>query len=198
MSRRALLPTGPRLAALDLLVGVWIVFWCVVGIRTGVEVRDLGSLSRSVERVGVAVSETGNALESLGGLPVLGDRLREPAGPIREAGDAAQETARSSRNAANDLALLLVLSIALAPSLPLLLLYLPDRIAVTRDRRTIAAAVGEGIPDDLAEVLARRALVHVPLHHLREASADPAADLAAGRFDALARAELRRLGVRAG
>ena len=198
MSRRALLPTGPRLVAADVLVVVWVLFWCVVGVRVGIEVRDLGRLSASVERVGRAVSDTGAALGSLGDVPVLGERLTAAAAPVSEAGEAAQATARSSRGAARDLSVLLGLSIALAPSLPMLLLYLPDRVAVARDRRAVAAAVRDELPPEIAELLARRAIVHVPLHRLRLTSEDPQGDLMAGRYEDLARAELRRLGIHSG
>lgn len=196
MGLRAHLPGGRGLLISDALVGVWIVFWCVVGVRVGTEVRDLGRLSGSVERVGQAVSDTGAALEELAGLPVVGDQLAAPAGPIREAGDAAQVTAKQSRSAAGDLSLLLGLSIALAPSLPMLLLYLPDRIGVARDRRAVGRAAARGLTPELARVLAARAAVHLPLEELRKLTDDPYADLAAGRNDALAQAELRRLGIR--
>ena len=80
----------------------------------------------------------------------------------------------------------------------MLLLYLPDRVAVARDRRAVAAAVRDELPPELAELLARRAIVHVPLHRLRLTSEDPQGDLMAGRYEDLARAELRRLGIHSG
>lgn len=197
MTRRTLLPAGRWLLVADLLVIAWMAFWCVVGVRVGVEVRDLGRISTSVDRVGQAVSQTGAALAELDGLPVVGDELAAPAAPIREAGEAARATAQGSRTAASDLSVLLALSIALAPSLPMLLLYLPDRIETGRDRRSIARAGDRGpMSGELTELLARRALVHVPLHRLRAITDDPLADVAAGRHNELAQAELRRLGVR--
>ena len=45
------------------------------------------------------------------------------------------------------------------------------------------------------EVLARRALVHLPYRRLREISDDPIADLRAGRHEALAAAELEWFGL---
>ncbi len=197
MTRRTLLPSGRWLVVADLLVIAWVTFWLVVGVRVGFEVRDLGRISSSVERVGQAVSDTGKALAGLDRLPVVGNELAAPAEPIREAGEAAKVTAQGSRTAARDLSLLLALSIALAPSLPMLMLYLPDRIETGRDRRSIAQATAQGrLSGELEELLARRAVVHLPLHRLQAITDDPVADLASGRHAKLARAELRRLGVR--
>lgn len=198
MGLRSILPSGRGLLLTDVLLAGWIVFWCFMGLRVGTEVRDLGRLSRSVERVGQAVSATGTALERLDGIPVVGKELSEPGAPIREAGEAARATAGQSREAARDLSILLALAIALAPSLPVLLLYLPDRIEVRRDRRTLGREVQAGLSPELAELLARRAAVHLPLHRLRAVTQDVGADLVAGRHADLARAELRRLGVREG
>lgn len=198
LGRRALLPHGRGLLIADGLVIAWIVFWLVIGVRVYGEVRDVGKISSSVERVGSAISDTGSALSSLSGVPVIGDQLAKPAGPISEAGDAAQLSARKSRSSAQDLSVLLALTIALAPTLPMLLLYLPDRIEVDRDRRAVARAAAGGVTAELAELLARRAAVHLPLHQLRDVSDNPYADIAAGDFDALALAELRRIGVRPG
>jgi hypothetical protein len=45
------------------------------------------------------------------------------------------------------------------------------------------------------EVLARRALVHLPYHRLLEVSGDPLADMRVGRHEALAAAKLKWFGV---
>jgi hypothetical protein len=128
-------------------------------------------------------------------VPLVGDRIAETAAPVREAGDNARRSALQSRQAAHDLSWLLGVAIALLPTLPVLGLYLPARVALVRDRRAIARAVRDGSDAGLEETLARRAVVNLPFHRLREVSAAPLDDLARGRHGALARAELRRLGL---
>ena len=62
--------------------------------------------------------------------------------------------------------------VAIVPSLPLLV-FLPGRIALERDRRAAAVASDE--------LLATRAVAHIPLHRLRAITPDPMGDLRAGR-----------------
>ncbi|MGH3452660.1 MAG: hypothetical protein ACRDQW_18550, partial [Haloechinothrix sp.] len=82
------------------------------------------------------------------------------------------------------------------PTLPLLALYLPMRLAWRRQVRAVRRALERG-PDDLAvdEFLAWRAVLNLPYDRLREVSADPWRDLEAGRYRKLGDAELRRLGI---
>ena len=92
---------------------------------------------------------------------------------------------------------LLGFSIALIPSAPVLFLYIPGRIAVERERRALRRAVARHYDAAMEELLAHRAVVHLPYQRLQEVSADPAEDLATGQHAALARAELERLGLQA-
>jgi hypothetical protein len=71
-------------------------------------------------------------------------------------------------------------------------------VAGARERRQLTRALAGGREPWLDEVLARRALVHLPYHRLRELSDDPVADVRAGRHAALAAAELEWFGVDAG
>jgi hypothetical protein len=94
---------------------------------------------------------------------------------------------------------LLALSIGLIPTLPLLGLYAPLRVAWTRDTRSVRRALEQSPADPaLNEYLARRAAANLSFADLRAVTTDPYGDLAAGRFDALAALELERLGLRRG
>jgi hypothetical protein len=190
------LPRGRAVLLVDLLVVAWVVVWVAIAINVAHQVRDIGRITRSVERIGSAVSDTGAQLEKLGNLPLLGDRIADTGKPIRDAGRQAQATARMSRASAHDLSKLLGITISLVPSLPLLLLYVPQRVAMERDRRVVAKALRSGREDELQETLAYRAVMHLPLSRLRAVTRTPRADLAARRFDRLAEAELERLGIR--
>ncbi len=82
--------------------------------------------------------------------------------------------------------------IAIVPSLPLLWLYLPGRVAEEDDRRRILGRLRDGDPA-IEELLATRAVVHLPYRQLLAITPDPAEDLRAGRHRQLADAELSRL-----
>ena len=63
--------------------------------------------------------------------------------------------------------------------------------------RAVRTAADQAGDDPVfAELLARRAAVQLPMRRLVAVSPEPWRDLAEGRFEPLARAELERLGVR--
>jgi hypothetical protein len=189
---------GVRLIrALDVAVAVWVVAWIVLALLVGREVRDLRQLSDTVVVAGVAVEETGDLVDSLGSVPFVGGQVGEVADRVRAAGRSAQASGRDSRDSTDNLSLLLALSIGLIPTLPLLGLYAPLRLTWTREVRAVRRALAGGSADPvLKEFLARRAVHTLPYQELRAVSPDPFRDLEAGRFDALAERELKRLGLR--
>ena len=147
---------------------------------------------------GVAVEQTGGLVRTLGNVPFLGDRVSKVADQVEAAGRSAQVTGRDSRDSTENLSVLLALSIALIPTLPLLALYLPLRITWTRDARAVRRAL-RARPDDplLKEFLARRAVANFSYDRLLSVSEHPYRDLEAGNHSALACLELQRLGIRA-
>ncbi len=185
---------GRAQATLDAVLAVWAILWIAVGIAVAHEARGLAELSDTVGQVGRATTTVGETLRSL---PLIGDRLGGAGGDISAAGRTAVASARIARENARSVGALLGVSIALIPSLPVVLLYLPGRIAAARERRALAQAVARGREAWVDELLARRALVHLPYTRLRRVSEDPLADLVAGRHAALAQAELDWFGVRA-
>jgi hypothetical protein len=193
-------PAGPGRLVLDVLLVAWTLAWIAVGSVVASEVRGLASLSDTVGEVGVAAQRTGDAIAGLSGLPLLGDavggRVQDAARAVRAAGEDAVASAASSRSSARTVGTLLGVCIALIPTLPVLLLYVPGRVSAERERRAIKRAVAERYDRGLEELLALRAVVHLPYQRLREVSRDPGEDLAAGRHAALAEAELARLGLR--
>ena len=198
----ATLPPGRRLLALDALVALWVVTWAVMGILVAAELSELADLSDTVGSVGEAAESSGAAIELLAGLPVVGDALGAafagPASDIQEAGRSAQESGADSRDTIETLTVLLGLSIGVIPSLPVLAGYLPARVARAREASALSdAARRAGDDPAFRELLARRAAEHLPYRRLAEISREPWRDLAEGRFDRLARAELERLGVEA-
>jgi hypothetical protein len=77
-------------------------------------------------------------------------------------------------------------------------IYLPPRLAYRADVAALRRRLDTGPLDDaLTAYLARRAVDRLPYQQLAVLTADPEGDLAAGRHETLARAELDRLGLRA-
>jgi hypothetical protein len=192
----------PRVGArlihlLDVAMVVWIAGWIVLALLVGREVRQLRQLSDTVVVAGVAVEDTGDLLSSLQGVPFVGSQVGDVAERVKEAGQSARVSGRASRDSTENLSVLLALAIGLIPTLPLLGLYAPLRLAWTREaravRRSLAAAPNDRV---LKEYLARRAVVNLSYEELLSVSKDPFDDLEEGRFDALAERELERLGLR--
>jgi hypothetical protein len=181
---------------LDVVVVLWVAAWIVLAVLVGREVRNLRELSDTVVLAGVAVEDTGDLVSALEDVPFVGGRVNEVAERVREAGESAQVSGRESRDSTEDLSILLALSIGLIPTLPLLGLYAPLRVAWTRDSRSVRGALAnDGADLRLDEFLARRAVANLSYGELLAVSTDPYGDLEAGRFGALADRELERLGI---
>lgn len=189
---------GVRLIRLlDAAAVAWLAAWIVLALLVGHEVRDLRKLSDTVVVAGVAVEETGDLLRSLGSVPLVGGEVADVAARVQEAGRSAQASGADSRDSAEDLSVLLALSIGLIPTLPLLGLYAPLRITWMREARAVRRALAANPGDPVViEALARRAVANLSYDELCAVSANPFRDLAEGRFDSLAARELERLGVR--
>jgi hypothetical protein len=187
----------PERRTWDGIVFFWAVFWLVVGGWTGYEIWQLTGLSTSTVESGHALQTAGQALQNLGHVPVignttgrLGDQVTATAGDIVASGHQADRSIRS-------MSILIGLAVGIGPTVPLLLLYLPIRIGQRRDATDIRRAVtATGAEPALWAYLAERAVASVPYSRLRLITRDPHGDLTAGRHDALARAELARIGVR--
>ena len=189
---RLRLPGRRAQSVLDVLLAVWAALWIAVGIEVAHEVRGLAELSTTVGSTGRAMTSIADTIRSL---PLIGDRVAGPADDVRAAGQDAMSSARTARANARSVGTLLGVSIALIPSLPVLILYIPGRVAGMRERRALERATAEGSSPWLDELLARRALVHLPYRRLRRISENPLEDLRQGRHQALAEAELRWFGV---
>lgn len=189
-------PRGRR--ALDGLVIFWVSLWVVLGVLTAYETRQLTSVADAAEASAVAADRAGEALQSFASLPVVGDDAGELGDGVREASDRVRIDAAESRVTVARLAVLLGISIALIPVTPVLWIYLPARMAyradVTALRRRLAVT---GRDDALTAYLAHRAVDRMPYRAVFAVSDDPAGDVRSGRHEALARAELERLGLTA-
>lgn len=190
-------PSGRRIRVLDALVAFWVAAWIVIGIFVAIEVRGLRSLSNTLVRTGAAISQTADALGIVNRIPLLGGQVGSIQRQVKAAAASAASSGRSSRDDIGDLSILLGVSIALIPSVPIAGLYAPLRIGRVREVRAVRRVLARAPDDDtFLEFLARRATQNLPYYRLREVSENPWRDLESGRYGALADAELARLGLR--
>jgi hypothetical protein len=192
----AWLPLGRVLAAIDLLLIVWTIAWILVGVRVANEVEGLTSLSDTVVQAGGSIQAAGAALGAVSDLPVVGDRVRAPADQLRQTGASTAESGRKSRDSIHSLSSLLGFTIALIPTVPLLALYVPLRVAALRERRAVEDLLRAHAGDPrLPRLLAQRALARLPYRDLAGATLRAPHAATNGSTQPLAEAELERVGL---
>jgi hypothetical protein len=180
--------------AMDLLVLLWTVVWLVLGVTVGTFVERLGAVGESVEGAGQAIHRAGDAVGRLSEVPLVGDGFEAVADEIRTIGDGTVENGRSVEQDIDTLALLIGVGLAAGPTLPVLAVWIPPRVSRERERRALKRSLKSGDGVALA-YLANRAVAGRLFRELRSASDDPVADLAAGRYEALAARELEHLAL---
>lgn len=190
--RRALQVAG------DVGLVLWIWLWVVVAGR----VRDATlELRTPGTKIDASASDLADRLrdagEKVGGIPLVGDDVRQPFTGAGGAADGLAGAGRAQVQAVESLAHWLGLAVALVPILVLLWVYLPPRLAFVR-----RATAGRRFLDAHADLdlFALRAMVHQPLHVLARLDDDPAGAWRRGDravIDRLAALELRSVGLRA-
>ena len=108
---------------LDAFAVCWTVLWILVGFLVFHEVRGLTSLSDTVVQTGRALDSTSSALGAAAGIPLVGGRVGELARSAHELARSAVASGESSRGDVRNLAILLWIAVAAAPTTPLLVLY---------------------------------------------------------------------------
>lgn len=171
---------------LDAVIVVWIGVWIWAGIAVHDAARGIAQTTGRVQQIGDAVADTGEAIQRLGSVPLIGGDIGDIGRTVTAQGREASQVAARGRRSGLRLATLLGLAVALIPSLPLLLLYVPRRVRQERERRAVEAMLDNS---QVEALLARRAAMHLPLDAVLATMADPEARRT------LARAELRRLGL---
>lgn len=190
-------PSARLIRGLDVALVVWAGSWVVIAVMLGVRVRGLAELSDTVTDAGRSVLAGGSELTALKEVPFIGTELAEVGARLERAGTEAVERGHRARRSIESLSWLLTFAVGIAPTVPILAIYLPFRWARVREVRTIRRAVERSGDDPLLEeFLARRAAENLPYHVLRRVSDNPWRDMEHGRFGPLAQAELDRLGIR--
>jgi hypothetical protein len=181
--------------AIDALVILWTIAWVVLGVTVGLFVERLGAVGEGLQDAGRAIVRAGDSVNDLSDVPLVGGGFDALADEIRDLGRGTAERGRSVEDDVDGLAILVGASLALGPTIPVLVLWVPPRVSRERERRALTRSLRDG--DGLAMAyLANRAVATRGFRELQRASADPVGDLTAGRYEALARLELEHLALR--
>lgn len=177
-------------------VVVWVLLWVALGALVWHDIRVQTALSDNVTKVGTAIKDTGEALSVVGGLPLVGGGITELADQVAASGAEVESAGRTSSAAIRRAALVSGFAVSVTPSVMVLLLYAPVRLAWRRDVASISEALRRS-PDDAAldAYLARRALSSLPWGRLQAVATDPWRSLEEGEVRGLADAEIERLGL---
>lgn len=191
---------------MDRLVLVWVAFWLLIGVWTAVTVWRIAGIGDTLTTSGGALHTAGEALNQVGQVPVIGDR----AGVLGQqvVTTSAEVTARGQhvKGELHQLAVLLGAFLILLPTLPVVGLYLPGRLARRREVEEVRAALAGGGDDlQLDRLLATRAVEHLSFAQARTLGVGEVAGSGVGegvgaeadrtQVRALADVELHRLGL---
>jgi len=173
----------------------WVVLWLVVGGGSGVQIFQLTGLADSTVSSGRALGTAGRALSSLAEVPVIGESTGQLGDEVSVTAEKITSSGEQAGRSVRLLGVLVGLAIALGPVGPVLLLYLPLRMSRRREVDDVVSALRARHGAEVTAQLAHRALANLTLRELAAISPDPVGDVAAGRHQRLAEAELRRLGI---
>jgi hypothetical protein len=179
----------------DLAVLAWTAAWVAAGLALYRLVEKLAVPGARVEQAGSNFAgDVAEIQQKVGRLPVVGDELRDPFGRLAGVGRTLADAGVTQQEVVRQLALWLGVVVAAVPVIALLLVWLPRRVSWMREAGAASRLRLDGA--DL-ELFAIRAVANRSLRELHRVTPDPAGDLRAGEFDALADLELRALGLRA-
>jgi hypothetical protein len=184
----------------DLTTFLWVVFWSVVVWQLFQFLSGFAQAGRSVQAGGNTMIQSGRDLgESLAGLPLVGSQVRDiTRDAFAGAGTPLASFGTELERFIFVIAFLLAALLALVTLQPWLSRYLPWRVARLRRVRAAHQAIrtGTDLSDaDTRRMLAMRAVSRLDYADLLDYTPDPLGDWSAGRYEALARAELASQGL---
>lgn len=186
-----------RIRTLDAVVAIWTCLWIGLGVLVAHDLRELTQLSATIATTGRAMQSIVDAIAPLKSLPIVGSTITPLATTAASEAASVRASGRVSAQSVRQLSVLLGIAVAVAPALPLLVLYIPLRVSQEREARAFRRALADGAYDPVfEEFLAHRAAHNLPYHRLREITTNPWREIQDGHFRRLADAELKRVGVR--
>ena len=182
---------------LDIALVAWLVVWIALATWMAVDIHRQTELSDNVTAVGAALSRTAQSFDTLSLLPLVGGRIGQFVGQINDTATKVERSGTDSRASIESLSVLVGVTVAVIPTILMLVLYVPFRLGWRRYVAEVRRALATSPPDPLIDVfLARRAVDNLSYDRLRALSDDPWRDIAEGRVRGLADGEIERLGLR--
>lgn len=191
-----------REIAADVATWAWVALWSVVAFRIHEAIAGFAEAGRALERGGAAIQAAGGQVgSSLEGLPLVGAGVGDIARrAFTGAGEPFVFVGSEFVDLITLLARVLALLILAVALVPWLSRYVPWRAARLAQLRSATAAIRQrpsGVPvGSIDQLLASRAFHRLSWEELLAYSPDPVGDFSAGRYAALARAELESAGLR--
>jgi predicted PurR-regulated permease PerM len=191
----SLWPDGRLLRRLDVVVAVWTLVFLVHGVVAGIELWNLSGLSTTLRQASTAIDEAGRGVALVQHIPLIGTGAGTLADSIQASAVNLRADAAQVGSTARVLSVVIGVAVVLVGLAPLTLMYLPLRIARSRETRALARLLRQPAELLLVEHLAHAAVNRLPYSQLRRLTPTPWRDLEQGHHHHLAAAELRRLGV---
>ncbi|HXU86564.1 MAG TPA: hypothetical protein VN773_12250 [Verrucomicrobiae bacterium] len=191
-----------REVAADVSTWAWVALWSVVAFRIHTAIAGYAEAGHALERGGAAIRDAGVQVgSSLDGVPLIGAGAGELA--RRAFGGASEPFVFVGGEFVDLITLiarvlaLLILAVALIPWLSRYLPWRAARLAELRSATTAIRRRPSGVTlESIDRLLASRALHRLSWAELLDHSRDPLGEFAAGRYKALAKAELESVGLR--
>lgn len=162
----------------------------------GLSLWELSALGDTIVQSGRTLDSAGRTLQEAGDLPLIGEWPQRLGDQVRATAADIVLRGRESAAYGRQLAVLLGVTVALAPVVPVLAPYLPARIIRRREVRAVVRLLRDPARHRTVDFyLAHRALTTLPPQRLCGTTEDPWRDMAEGRLRPLADAELSRLGI---
>jgi hypothetical protein len=112
----------------EVLVVAWAALWVGIGYAVDRQVSGLADLGTTVVLAGSAIGDTADALDAAKDVPFVGERISELAAKARRTARSAVVNGRHARDDVRDLAVLLWITIAAAPTVPVFAWYSVSRL----------------------------------------------------------------------
>jgi hypothetical protein len=186
--------THQRIVAIDFLVIAWVLLCLMLGMAATKRINHLGTLGDGLVSAGDSVAGVGAWIGGLQDTPLIGGTIGTIADRVDALGATTAQQGRDGKAAVWKAALAIGILITLLPTLPVLVVWIPARVALERERASLRAALQANEPG-VWEYLALQAVDDMSFTDLRKISADPWEDIRNARYEKLARVEIDRLGL---
>jgi hypothetical protein len=186
----------------DVATWAWVATWSVIAFRIHAAIAGFAEAGRALERGGVAIKDAGAQVgSSLDGLPLVGQGVGDIArNAFTGAGSPFVFVGSEFVDLITLIARILGLLVLAVAVVPWLSRYLPWRAARLAQLRSATTAIrtrpSGATLGSIDRLLASRALHRLSWEEMLTHSRDPLGEFAAGRYQALARAELESVGLR--